>query len=125
MYWRGREALDSMVINFESKLDEECALEKEGGSREDFYQFVTGSEYEIGTCGRGKLEVGFLSIFNRGRSEAPRTQKQLCCVCFSFFCSQNTINIFTMLSCFYHSRTQQILIITIISCFFGFQNTTR
>ena len=35
----GREAPDSMFINFEPELDWGYALEKEEGSREDFYQF--------------------------------------------------------------------------------------
>ena len=34
MYWRGREAPDSIFMRFESELDKECALEKEGGAPE-------------------------------------------------------------------------------------------
>ena len=55
MYWRGREAPDIIFLKFESESDKECALEKEGGSREDFYPFLIGSGYGLGTCGGGKL----------------------------------------------------------------------
>ena len=36
-----------------------------GGSREDFHQFLTRSEYGMGTGGGGKLQIGFLSICYR------------------------------------------------------------
>ena len=65
MYWTEREAPDSIFINFESEMDKECALGKEGGSREDFYKFLIGSEYEKGIGGGEKLQIRFLSVFNR------------------------------------------------------------
>ena len=64
-YWGRREASERICISFEYELNKESVLGEEGGPREDFCQFLTGSEYGIGTGGGGKLQIGFLSILNR------------------------------------------------------------
>ena len=56
------EAAERIYISFEYELNKECVLGEEGAPREDFYQFLIGSEHGIGTGGGGKVQIGFLSI---------------------------------------------------------------
>ena len=51
MYCRGGEAADSILVSFESELDKECALEKEGAPERISINFLIGSEYGTSTGG--------------------------------------------------------------------------